>query len=148
MTKSLKRIPAKEEIFAEEDLVIDVQFLLQELLNDKQINRAQLASMTGLSRARLSQLMRSDANPTLRTLARVFHALGEELFVTTKKRRDDAAKLLKADAPPWTSVANDGVWEHFSEVDTGWVRRYAADTIVDMDDVPPAAGSTTVLEAA
>lgn len=63
-------------IEAEEDLVIDAQFLIQDLLNRKGLSRSELAKQTGLSKARLSQLMGSEANPTLKTVARILHALG------------------------------------------------------------------------
>jgi transcriptional regulator with XRE-family HTH domain len=69
-------------IAAEENLVIDVQFLIQELLNEKGLTRTDLARLSGVSKARLTQMMRSEANPTLRTLAKVFHVLGDRLEVS------------------------------------------------------------------
>lgn len=65
-------------IEAEEDFVIDAQFLIQELLEERKMTRAELARRVGISKARLTQLLRSDANPTLRTIARVLFALGEK----------------------------------------------------------------------
>lgn len=78
-------------IAAEEHLVIDVQFLIQELLNEKGLTRADLARLTGVSKARLTQMMRSEANPTLRTLAKVFHALGDQLRVSRKSKTREKA---------------------------------------------------------
>src|SRR3954470_6250873 len=71
-------------IEAEEDLVIDAQFLLQEMMNEQRINRAELARRAGISKARLTQLLRSEANPTLRTLAGLFHACGDALALSRK----------------------------------------------------------------
>ena len=63
-------------IEAEENLLIDCQFLIQDLMNKSGISRSALAKRVGISEARLSQLMSSKANPTAKTLARIFHALG------------------------------------------------------------------------
>ena len=77
----LETIMAKEipfdaaRIEAEENLLIDCQFLIQELMVAKGISRSQLSQKTGLSVARLSQIMSSEANPTVKTLARILHAL-------------------------------------------------------------------------
>jgi transcriptional regulator with XRE-family HTH domain len=73
-------------IEVEENLLLDFQFLLQELIHDKDISRGELAKRTGISKARLSQIMSSEANPTLKTCARLLHALGEELCVSVKKK--------------------------------------------------------------
>ncbi|WP_441277966.1 helix-turn-helix domain-containing protein [Tardiphaga sp. 172_B4_N1_3] len=72
---------------AEENLLIDYQFLIQELMTAKGVTRAQLAEKTGLSVARLSQIMSPYANPTAKTLARVVHALGEKIEVSVARPR-------------------------------------------------------------
>jgi len=99
--------PLGSAIAAEENLVIDVQFLLQEMMDDKGITRAELARRAGISKARLTQMMRPDANPTLRTLAAIFHALGER--VTVQPVRDDEQKVSSgssASADTWTDSSN------------------------------------------
>ncbi|HEX7935086.1 MAG TPA: helix-turn-helix transcriptional regulator [Paraburkholderia sp.] len=78
-------------IEAEEHFLIDCQLLLQETIADKNVTRSVLADRAGISKARLSQIMRAEANPTVKTMARLFHALGEELELRTKKRGDAAA---------------------------------------------------------
>lgn len=70
---------SKREVFDAENLVIDAQLLIQELLNEKQMTRTDLAKLTGVSKSRLTQIMGSDANPTLRTLAKIFTGLDEKL---------------------------------------------------------------------
>jgi transcriptional regulator with XRE-family HTH domain len=40
--------------------------------------RVDLAKKAGISKAQLSQLLSSEANPTVKTFARIFHALGEK----------------------------------------------------------------------
>ena len=73
-------------IEAEEDLVIDAQFLIQELLREHGMTRAELARRTGISKARLSQMMRPEANPTLRSLARLFYAMGDRATLSRKDK--------------------------------------------------------------
>ena len=69
-------------IEAEENLLIDFQFLIQEMLVAKKISRAELSERTGLSAARISQILSSQANPTVKTMARIFHALGETIHLS------------------------------------------------------------------
>lgn len=87
MAKHADRVQSKDEIIAEEDLVIDVQFLIQELLDEKGVSRSELSEKVGISKARLSQLLGTDANPTLRNIARILHSLDERLDVGVKSRR-------------------------------------------------------------
>ena len=77
-------------IEAEEDFVIDAQFLIQELMNEHGLTRADLAKKLGVSRARLTQMMKPDANPTLRLVARVACALGEKV----RLRRSDPVSVV------------------------------------------------------
>jgi transcriptional regulator with XRE-family HTH domain len=86
MARNERRIDP-QIIEAEENLLIDFQFLLEELMMKKGIERAELAARTGISEARLSQLMGAAANPTAKTFARLFHALGEEVTISTKHKR-------------------------------------------------------------
>lgn len=80
-------------IEAEENLVIDVQYLIQEILDEKGMTRSDLAKATGLSKARLSQLFRSEANPTLRNVARILASIDERVeFCRVQKGASAASK--------------------------------------------------------
>lgn len=71
-------------IYAEEGFIADVQFAIHNLLEAKQKSRADLARAMGVSDARISQLFSDNPrNLTLRTIARVFHALEEEPELTS-----------------------------------------------------------------
>jgi transcriptional regulator with XRE-family HTH domain len=103
MTKMRKPVDPKI-IEAEERLLIDCQILLQETISNRSMTRSALAERAGMSKARLSQIMRPEANPTIKTMARLFHALGEDLFVTTKNKGScmigrDASSEASADKP-------------------------------------------------
>jgi transcriptional regulator with XRE-family HTH domain len=93
-------------IEAEENLLLDMQFLLQELLTDRQISRVDLAKMTGISKSRLSQIMGSEANPTLKTCARLFDALGESISLSLKKKAEEISKK-EAESTPLMSDISD-----------------------------------------
>lgn len=70
-------------VYVEDALISDVQFAIHNLLEVKKMSRADLARKLGVSEARISQLF-SDTprNLTLKTIARVFHALNERPRVT------------------------------------------------------------------
>jgi transcriptional regulator with XRE-family HTH domain len=85
---------------AEENLLIDFQFLVQELMVAKGITRAQLSEKTGISVARLSQIMSSQANPTVKTMARVLHALGEAMDLSVAVR-SIVGDIELAKPPQW-----------------------------------------------
>src|SRR4051812_22518986 len=99
-----------EAIEAEENLLIDAQFMIQGVMNRKGLTRAEVARKAGLSKARLSQLMGPAANPTLKTIARVLHAMGERAAL-----REHAVATLSAitrqqrPLRQWESAASKGV---------------------------------------
>lgn len=76
----------RDAIFAEEGFIADVQVAIESLLADKDMNRADLARALKVSQARVSQMFGDEANNlTLRTLARIFHVLREELRITSPR---------------------------------------------------------------
>jgi transcriptional regulator with XRE-family HTH domain len=77
-------------IEAEENLLIDFQFLLQEVVTQKGVSLSELAEKAGVSKSRISQVLSPEANPTAKTFARLFHALGEEVSVSVKKKSEAA----------------------------------------------------------
>jgi transcriptional regulator with XRE-family HTH domain len=105
---------------AEEDLVIDIQFLLQSVLVESGITRAELAKRLGLSKARLSQLFAAESNPTVRTCARLFHALDKRLNVSVGGSGHKSSGAVGSD---WHVEMN-------AEPVSAWKRRAAADQSV------------------
>jgi transcriptional regulator with XRE-family HTH domain len=57
---------------AEESFLIDFQFLVQDLIDAMKISRSDLAKRAGLTKGRLSQILSAEANPTVKTFARLF----------------------------------------------------------------------------
>lgn len=69
----------RSTVFAEEAFVVDVQAFLYQLMEEKNISRADLAKAMGVSRARVTQIFSDECkNFTVRLLARAMHALGEK----------------------------------------------------------------------
>ena len=104
MATEAKTQPDSKVIEAEENLLIDCQVLLQETIVGKGMTRSALAQKAGISKARLSQLMRAEANPTVKTMARLFHALGEELVVGVR------GKAHQADCGPNVDLVTEHDW--------------------------------------
>src|SRR5688500_10983979 len=75
MAKNLKEL-TREQIHAEEDALMDFQFALIDAMRERGMTKAELAKALGVSRARVSQLFSSEANPTLKLAARALHAVG------------------------------------------------------------------------
>jgi transcriptional regulator with XRE-family HTH domain len=92
-------------IEAEENLLIDFHFLLQEVMNEKGMTRSELAERAGLSKARLTQILGSEANPTIKSMARLFHALDEKVCLSRKpfdaEREGDGSQAPSAKETEW-----------------------------------------------
>jgi transcriptional regulator with XRE-family HTH domain len=114
-------------IEAEENFLIDCQFLIQDLLNRTGISRTELARRAGISKSRLSQILSAEANPSVKTFARLFHALGAVVAPKVVEECDDTSRLVpdqdgwevfeqepaalpkttRANADSWLGASND-----------------------------------------
>lgn len=82
---------AVELIFAEEALVVDVQILLNDMMEDRGMSRADLARAMGVTRARVTQMLSDDCkNLTVRLLARAAHALGDKVELRSGRKKAEA----------------------------------------------------------
>ncbi len=86
---SLEKLPdvpelARELIIAEEIFQETVRANIEWLMKEKNVSKAKLAEMLEVSRARITKMFNDDSpNLTLKTIARVFHVLGEEAVLTS-----------------------------------------------------------------
>jgi transcriptional regulator with XRE-family HTH domain len=105
---------------AEEDLLIDFQFLVQDVLTSKGISKSELAKRTGISKSRLSQILSAEANPSVKTFARLFHALGVKVEPRIAPQRSDGPPIP-------VPQRNDSDWKigHTSEAARAPVRELA-----------------------
>lgn len=73
------RHEGEEEAFAIEALVFSVQIALQKAMQKHGVSNKALAERLGMTPARVSQIFSSNGpNLTLKTIARIQHALGED----------------------------------------------------------------------
>jgi transcriptional regulator with XRE-family HTH domain len=108
---------AEAVIFAEEDFVAEVQSIIHRMMVAKDISRADLAQRLGVSRARVTQYFAGDgSNLTARTIARIFHALGEQAEVICEWARvQEAARAAPSQERSDSVVECDFVqrsWGH------------------------------------
>jgi transcriptional regulator with XRE-family HTH domain len=75
MTKVNRELTANE-IRAEENALMDFQFAIIDALSERELTQAEFAEMLGVSRARVSQMLSSEANPTIKLVGRALAALG------------------------------------------------------------------------
>ena len=109
--------PGKVE--AAENLLIDFQFLLQERMAHKGLSQSDLADLAGISKARLSQILSDDANPTVETIAELFYALGERVFVSASSSTDEVGNIMPKGrlipAQKWRWVEPERLMEPISD---------------------------------
>lgn len=108
-------------IEAEENLLIDFQFLIQELMSEADVTRSQLAEKAGISKARLTQILRAEANPTVKSMARLAHALGEAISVSRKPREQASGRNEWNQQPP-------------ERIEWSWERRAPTTSTLKVDD--------------
>jgi transcriptional regulator with XRE-family HTH domain len=120
----------KDMLIAEDALIADVQFAIHNLLSEKGVNRAELAKRMDVSEAYVSQMFKDTTrNLTLKTVARIFCALGEEARITSdtldrlipaKSKRESAARPNKKDNEAVLALRRlfgVGTYEHCNDND-------------------------------
>lgn len=119
-------------IFAEEELVVNAQGLLQELLEEKGMSRADLARAMGVSRARVTQLFSDDCkNFTIRLWARALFALDEKAVVSYAGSDDCLDHFFngRSQFPETEGVARSGAWNDLQSLDLADEEFYANDNM-------------------
>src|SRR6185312_13306193 len=98
-----------EDAYIEEALIADVQADICSLLAEKRVSRAELARRMGVSAAYISQMLGDEGgNLTLRTIARVYDAVGERAAV--RRVSKDLVTLLERATSAATTAGNR--WSH------------------------------------
>lgn len=117
---------------AEENLLVDYQFLLQERMSAKGLSQADLAERAGISNARLSQIMGDHANPTVKTFAGLFYALGERVCVSS----EPLSESEEGQQPQKSTETSK--WE--------WARPVRADKLITEEMIAMVKNSATVMD--
>jgi len=94
---------------AEAAFILLTQTEMQKLINQKGLRYRDLARRMGVTEARISQMFGDTAtNLTIKTVARVFHQLGETAYLTTREEFErqiaDARGTPSDDLCRWTVV--------------------------------------------
>lgn len=80
----LPRDSSEEETFAVESFLFDAQEVIAETMQSRAVTKSELAQRLGVTPPRVARMLAGNANITLRTLARVFFALGEECVLAVR----------------------------------------------------------------
>jgi transcriptional regulator with XRE-family HTH domain len=76
--------PRHMRLYQQERAIYEVTDLIESLMEELGVSRAELARRLGKSRAWVTQLLDGEANKTIRTVADVFAALGREYHSSCK----------------------------------------------------------------
>lgn len=130
-----------QEAYVEESFVAEVQHEISRLMKAKGVTRAELARRMKVSAPHVTQMLGDeDANLTLRTVARIFDALGEKATIgvrlvaeeiETKSAQRQVAQV------EWGSVVANDRWSHDDEL--GRAQESTGSVVVWMDAVRRAA---------
>jgi transcriptional regulator with XRE-family HTH domain len=86
--------------YQRERLEVEVTELICQLMEEKNISRAELARRLGKSRPYVTKLLRDGSNMTLKTISDVFFALGRSLRVVDRPLSIHSPRLLVMEASP------------------------------------------------
>ncbi|WP_293827401.1 helix-turn-helix transcriptional regulator [uncultured Brevundimonas sp.] len=130
-----------KEAYVEESFVAEVQHEITRLMKTKGITRAELARRMSVSAPHVTQMLGDeDANLTLRTVARIFDALGEKasigvhLAATELETKSAYRQLSQLE---WGCVVSNDRWSH--DDDLGRAQEGNGSVVVWMDAVRRAA---------
>lgn len=95
------RNESEREIFAIEGFRVDVQYRIHKVMRRRGVTQRELARRLKLSESRVSQFFSDECNITIRQLAKIFHALEDECFVSSRFLEElQAATTLSYPAAP------------------------------------------------
>ncbi len=136
MTYKKQAMTVRNMIEAEEDALMDFQFAIIDALRTQGLSKAEFAEILGVSRSRVSQMLNSTANPTLKLVGRALAVLG--IKNTYRQQAADVASNVRTmptleyiaahrpvEAPEVSDVVSHqfvGVFRHFSQAYSQWHR--------------------------
>jgi transcriptional regulator with XRE-family HTH domain len=123
----------EEEAFAIEALVFSTQVALQKAMNQKGGGNKELSERLGMSPARVSQIFSANGpNLTLKTIARIAHALGEDFeFIRKEDAKaqalpEETAKGFKCVVLSTQSRLTPSAWQERAANSSGYSKRDVA----------------------
>jgi transcriptional regulator with XRE-family HTH domain len=70
--------PAQKRLFLQEKAIYEITELIEKVMKEEGVTRAQLAERLGMTKGWVTQLLDGEANKTIRTVADVLAVLGRE----------------------------------------------------------------------
>lgn len=107
MAKNINEL-TRDQVNAEEDALIDFQFALIDAMRECDMSKAELAAALGVTRARVSQLLSPEANPTIKLAARALHAVGLKNAYCPATKTKSETESKASDSPPVDEA--DSMW--------------------------------------
>ena len=99
--KEVKKDRGLARLVKQEELILDVTELILEKMEEKDLNKSQLAVMLGTNKSHVTQMLRGSRNMTLRTVSDIFFSLDCEITVKAlaDEQRDSGAIIMEASLP-------------------------------------------------
>jgi hypothetical protein len=89
---------SEEIIYAEEGLRVDIQWHIHARMKNLGIDECELAKRLGVKVRSVKRMFGSDMNMRLKTIARIYHALGDEVRFGSKGEAPWQSKKDKREA--------------------------------------------------
>ena len=102
----------------EENALLDFQFAVIDAMAAAGVTKAELADRLGVSRARVSQMLDSEANPTIRVIARAMAVLGREVKFDVCDASTEAVDV--ADEQVEDNLEVEETFTFLRAADSGW----------------------------
>jgi len=103
-----------QKLYFREDLIFEVTEAICKVMEERDISKAELAEIAGVSKSNVTQLLSGDQNMRLSTIADLLFALGSRLEVTTVPVEIELSSILDST----TSIAQDD-WTFVGSFATG-----------------------------
>jgi transcriptional regulator with XRE-family HTH domain len=81
--------PKKMRVFQQEMLAAEITELMCRTMSETKISRSALANKLNITKGRISQILASESNLTVRTIADIFTAMGKQMVVDVKNLFED-----------------------------------------------------------
>jgi len=115
-----------QRLYFREDLIFEVTEAICKVMEERGINKAELAEIAGVSKSNITQLLSGDQNMRLTTVADLLFALDSRLEVTAVPAAIEMDNILDSVRPSlqdhWTLasnvVANAVEYEQINETET------------------------------
>jgi antitoxin component HigA of HigAB toxin-antitoxin module len=87
-------VETNEELFRQEELILEATELIARMMNQNGVSKTELAAKLGKSKAYVTQCLSGEQNLTLRTLSDLFGALGYRMQVGAEALDGCGAKSM------------------------------------------------------